>query len=85
MTESGATPDHAPARGRFTPTATDLDHWSPPGCQGTALAVFVFCFSSIALIAELTGRPCPGYVDAGVSRFQSFETFADRIIHGGVF
>ncbi|WP_339746412.1 hypothetical protein [uncultured Maricaulis sp.] len=49
---------------RFTSAETALYRWSPLGFWGTTLAVFVISFGSFAMIAEITGRPHLGYVDA---------------------
>ncbi|WP_417497252.1 hypothetical protein [Maricaulis sp.] len=64
MTESDATPEHALDLDRFIPAETALYRWSPLGFWGTTLAIFVVAFGSFALIAELTGRPHLGYINA---------------------
>ncbi|WP_417476570.1 hypothetical protein [Maricaulis sp.] len=64
MTDSDATPEQVLDLERFTPAETALYRWSPLGFWGTTLTVFAVSFGSFALIAEITGRPHLGYVNA---------------------
>ncbi|WP_417481272.1 hypothetical protein [Maricaulis sp.] len=64
MTESEVAPEHVLDLERFIPAETALYRWSPLGFWGTTLAVFIVSFGSFALIAQLTGRPHVGYVNA---------------------
>jgi hypothetical protein len=64
MTERDATPEPVLDLNRFTPAETALYRWSPLGFWGTTLAIFAISFGSFALIAEITGRPHLGYVNA---------------------
>jgi hypothetical protein len=72
MADASETPAQTPGSGRFIPAETLIYRWSPLGMWGTTLAILVISLGSFALIAETTGQPHLGYVDAaGQWRFNT--------------